>query len=44
MNCNNSLIKWFAFYTKSKHEKSVSGNLAKQGYEVYLPLLKEKKK
>ena len=44
MNCNNNLRKWFAFYTKSKHEKLVCGNLTKQSYEVYLPLLREKKK
>ena len=35
--------QWFAFYTKSKHEKLVYNSLVKQGYEVYLPLLKKKK-
>jgi len=44
MSSNDDTKQWFAFYTKSKHEKSVNSNLESQGYEVYLPLLKERKK
>ena len=39
MSSNDDTKQWFAFYTKSKHEKSVNSNLESQGYEVYLPLL-----
>ncbi|MEL1226629.1 MAG: UpxY family transcription antiterminator [Candidatus Neomarinimicrobiota bacterium] len=44
MNPSHDKKQWFAFYTKSKHEKSVYNSLVKQGHEVYLPLLKKKKK
>ena len=40
---NNSL-KWIAVYTKPRHEKAVSNELYKKGYEVFLPLLKERRK
>ena len=36
--------KWIAVYTKPRHEKTVSNELHKKGYEVYLPLLKERRK
>ena len=36
--------KWIAVYTKPRHEKTVSNELYKKGYEVYLPLLKERRK
>jgi transcription antitermination factor NusG len=32
--------KWFAFYTKSRHEKKVYDFLSRRGYEVFLPLQK----
>ena len=44
MSSNENKKQWFAFYTKSKHEKSVNSNLESQDYEVYLPLLKKKEK
>ena len=44
MNPGHDKKQWFAFYTKSKHEKLVYNSLVRQGYEVYLPLLKKKKK
>ena len=31
---NNSL-KWIAVYTKPRHEKAVSNELCKKGYEVF---------
>ena len=40
----NNSEKWIAVYTKPRHEKTVSNELYKKGYEVYLPLLKEKRK
>ena len=44
MNSGHYKKQWFTFYTKSKHEKLVYNSLVKQGYEVYLPLLKKRKK
>ncbi|MEP2671038.1 MAG: UpxY family transcription antiterminator [Cyclobacteriaceae bacterium] len=31
---------WYAFYTKSRHEKKVSDLLLRRGYEVFLPMQK----
>jgi transcription antitermination factor NusG len=36
--------QWLVFYTKSRHEKTIRDHLTKQGYKVYLPLLKERRK
>ena len=36
--------KWIAIYTKSRHEKSVARNLKNKSFEVYLPMLKERRK
>ena len=44
MIIENNTEKWIAVYTKPKHEKTVSNELYKKGYEVYLPLLKERRK
>ena len=33
--------RWFAVYTKSRAEKKVAEQIAKYGYNVYLPLKKE---
>tara|TARA_B100000131_G_scaffold270705_1_gene270678 strand:+ start:174 stop:680 length:507 start_codon:yes stop_codon:yes gene_type:complete len=44
MRSKDNMKQWFAFYTKSKHEKSVNVALNRIGYEVYLPLLREKRK
>jgi len=32
--------KWYAVYTKSRHEKKVAQRLTEQGVEYYLPLVK----
>ena len=44
MIIENNSEKWIAVYTKPRHEKTVSNELHKKGYEVYLPLLKERRK
>ena len=44
MIIENNSEKWIAVYTKPRHEKTVSNELYKKGYEVYLPLLKERRK
>ena len=44
MSSKVNMKQWFAFYTKSRHEKSVNVALNSIGYEVYLPLLKGKEK
>lgn len=44
MIVKNNSKKWIAVYTRPRHEKAVSNELHKKGYEVYLPLLKEKRK
>ena len=40
----NNSVKWIAVYTKPRHEKTVRNELCKKGYEVFLPLLKERRK
>lgn len=44
MNTENNSKKWIAVYTKPRHEKTVSNELYKKGFVVYLPLLREKRK
>ena len=44
MNSKKNIKRWYAFYTKSRHEKSVNRALISKGYEAYLPLLKERRK
>ncbi len=44
MIVENNSEKWIVVYTKPRHEKAVSNELHKKGYEVYLPLLKERRK
>ena len=44
MDIDNKSKKWIALYTKPKHEKSVANQLDLKGFEVYLPLLKERRK
>ena len=44
MNVEQDAKKWIAVYTKPRHEKSVEKNLKNKGYEVYLPMLKERRK
>ena len=36
--------KWIAVYTKPRHEKTVENELLKKGFEVYLPILKQRRK
>ncbi len=36
--------KWIAVYTKPRHEQTVEQELRKKGFDVYLPLLREKRK
>jgi len=36
--------KWISVYTKPRHEKTVEKELQKKGFEVYLPLLKQRRK
>ena len=35
---------WVAIYTKPRHEKTVAFELQKKGHEIYLPLLRVRKK
>ena len=44
MASRKNIKQWYAFYTKSKHEKSVNVALEEKGYDAYLPLLKERRK
>jgi len=39
-----SLPRWYALYTKSRHEKSIHLELAKRNMESYLPLRKIKRR
>jgi len=36
--------RWIAVYTKPRHEKTVEKELLEKGFEVYLPMLKERRK
>lgn len=36
--------KWIVLYTKPKHEKTIARELKKMNFEVYLPLLRERRK
>ena len=41
MEQNNE--KWIAVYTKPRHEKTVEKELQQKGFEVFLPLLRERR-
>jgi len=44
MNFERKEKKWIAIYTKPKHEKSVEKELQNKGVEVFLPMLRERRK
>ena len=44
MNLEKEQKKWIAIYTKPHHEKTVKNQLSKKGFEIYLPLLRKRKK
>ena len=44
MNSNQTSKKWLAIYTKPQHEKAVKSALELKGFEVYLPVLKDRRK
>ena len=44
MKKTSELNDWLAIYTKPRHEKIVANELEKKGVEVFLPLLRERRK
>ena len=44
MKSKSVLKEWIVIYTKPRCEKVVKQNLIEKGFEVYLPLLKERRK
>ena len=44
MDSNEQNKKWIAVYTKPRQEKTVQKELLKKEFEVYLPLLKQRRK
>ena len=44
MNSEQLSKKWLAVYTKPRHEKAVEKEFQNKGFEVYLPMLKERRK
>ena len=44
MNKNGRTKNWIALYTKARHEKVVASELEKKGFEIYLPILRERRK
>ena len=44
MNSDQDSKNWLAVYTKPRHEKGVEKEFQKKGFEVYLPILKERRK
>jgi len=41
---NPNELRWIAVYTKPRHEKTVESELMKKGFDVYLPMLKERRR
>ena len=39
-NVSKAEKKWYALYTKSRHEKKVTERLVSQGFEVFSPMIK----
>ena len=44
MDRNGKLKNWIALYTKARHEKAVASEREKKGFEIYLPLLRVRRK
>ena len=44
MNSKENFKKWMAVYTKPRYEKVVEKEFLKKEFEVYLPMLKERRK
>ena len=44
MNADQDSKKWLAVYTRPRHEKVVEKEFQKKGFEVYLPMLKARRK
>ena len=44
MNSDQDSKKWMAVYTRPRHEKTVKKEFQKKGFEVYLPILRERRK
>ncbi|MDC0338345.1 UpxY family transcription antiterminator [Flavobacteriales bacterium] len=40
MNASKAEKKWYALYTKSRHEKKVTERLVSQGFDVFCPMIK----
>ena len=40
MNASKVGKKWYALYTKSRHEKKVTERLVSQGFDVFCPMIK----
>jgi len=40
MNASKAEKKWYALYTKSRHEKKVEERLVSQGFDVFCPMVK----
>lgn len=41
---HDSALRWYALYTRSRHEKSIEAELVKKGIEAFLPLRYMKRK
>ena len=44
METEHDMNKWIAVYTKPHHERTAKSELETKGFEVFLPLLKERRK
>jgi len=40
MNASKAEKKWYALYTKSRHEKKVTERLLSEGFDVFCPMIK----
>ena len=44
METEQDLKKWIAVYTKPRHERTAESELQAKGFEVFLPMLRERRK
>jgi len=44
MNLENKELHWFPLYVRARHERTIRDELEKRGYEVYLPMIKRRKR
>lgn len=44
MNLENEQLHWFPLHVRARHERLIRDELDKRGYEVYLPMIKRRRR